>query len=105
MLPTCSRLIRITIIAFATLPFAGPRDLPAQQGEREARIAELSDRYEKSEHRVAMRDGKTLYLAVYAPRNATGELPILLKRTPYSCAPYGPECDAGDDRPEPDARG
>lgn len=91
MLPTCSRTFRLTIFALLALQFAGPRGLAAQQAERDARIAELSARYEKSEHRVAMRDGTTLYLAVYVPRDATADLPILLKRTPYSCAPYGPE--------------
>ena len=42
-----------------------PLPLSAQQSEREERIAELSERYEKSEHRVTMRDGITLYMAVY----------------------------------------
>lgn len=44
--------------------------------------------YRKTEHRIPMRDGARLYTAVYAPEGADGS-PILLMRTPYSCAPYG----------------
>jgi putative CocE/NonD family hydrolase len=83
------RLTRAALLTAVAVQIVTPWPLAAQQGDREQRIAELSARYEKSEHRVAMRDGTTLYLAVYAPRDRTGELPILLKRTPYSCRPYG----------------
>ncbi len=47
--------------------------------------------YIKTEYRVAMRDGITLYTAVYVPKDA-GEgktYPILMQRTPYTCEPYG----------------
>ena len=49
----------------------------------------------KHEYQVPMRDGVTLYTAVYAPvasqyRDA-GPYPFLMTRTPYSCAPYGPD--------------
>ncbi|MFQ5430576.1 MAG: CocE/NonD family hydrolase [Phycisphaerae bacterium] len=46
-------------------------------------------RYEKHEYRIPMRDGVRLSTAVYAPRHAGGNLPILLFRTPYSHGPYG----------------
>lgn len=46
--------------------------------------------YSKSEHMVPMRDGVKLFVAVYSPRDASQKYPILLNRTPYSCAPYGP---------------
>jgi putative CocE/NonD family hydrolase len=64
--------------------------------EREAREAvapasDLAARYEKREHRIEVRDGVQLYTAVYAPRGVTGSHPILLRRTPYSCGPYGPD--------------
>jgi len=91
MFASVSRLARCVIFTAVAVQIVSPRVLPAQQGDREERIAELSAQYEKSEHRVAMRDGTTLYLAVYSPRNRTEELPILLKRTPYSCRPYGAE--------------
>ena len=45
--------------------------------------------YSKREVRIPMRDGVTLFAAVYAPDDATQSYPILLDRTPYSVAPYG----------------
>jgi putative CocE/NonD family hydrolase len=45
--------------------------------------------YTKQEHYVRMRDGARLFTAVYAPKNGDATHPILLSRTPYSCAPYG----------------
>jgi putative CocE/NonD family hydrolase len=45
--------------------------------------------YEKTEHRVAMRDGARLFTAVYRPLDASRRYPILLLRTPYSIEPYG----------------
>jgi putative CocE/NonD family hydrolase len=47
--------------------------------------------YTKYEHRIAMRDGKRMFTAVYVPKDAcdTTRYPILLMRTPYSIAPYG----------------
>jgi putative CocE/NonD family hydrolase len=50
---------------------------------------ELPDLYTKHEHRIEMRDGTELFTAVYAPKDVSREYPIVLKRTPYSCRPYG----------------
>jgi predicted acyl esterase len=47
--------------------------------------------YTKSEHMVPMRDGVRLFTIVYAPKDTETEYPILLFRTPYSIAPYGPD--------------
>jgi uncharacterized protein len=44
--------------------------------------------YTKQEVSIPMRDGKRLFTTIYAPLIA-GKHPILLTRTPYSCAPYG----------------
>ena len=52
---------------------------------------DLKARYIKSEHMIPMRDGVRLMTIVYAPRQADREYPILLFRTPYSIAPYGPD--------------
>ncbi len=38
---------------------------------------------------IPMRDGKKLYTAIYLPRDTTELHPVLLRRTPYSSAPYG----------------
>lgn len=45
--------------------------------------------YDKTEHMIPMRDGVSLYTAVFTPKDKTKTYPILMKRTPYSCAPYG----------------
>ena len=43
----------------------------------------------KTEYTIPMRDGVKLFTSVYEPQSKTQEHPILLVRTPYSCAPYG----------------
>ena len=47
--------------------------------------------YTKFEYRIPMRDGVKLYTIVYVPTDASdaNRYPILLKRTPFSIAPYG----------------
>src|SRR5579863_1527878 len=50
--------------------------------------------YEKHEYRIPMRDGVKLFTAVYTPRDNAQRHPILLTRTPYSVAPYGPDAYA-----------
>lgn len=45
--------------------------------------------YEKSEHRVAVRDGARLFTSVYVPRDRSRTYPVMLNRTPYSVRPYG----------------
>ena len=49
----------------------------------------LVNNYTKTEQLITMRDGVKLFTAIYIPKdNSTGH-PILMERTPYSCAPYG----------------
>lgn len=45
--------------------------------------------YSKQEAYIPMRDGIKLFTAIYTPKNTSELHPVLLKRTPYSCAPYG----------------
>jgi hypothetical protein len=47
--------------------------------------------YEKREVQVPMRDGKLLFTAIYSPKDRARNWPILMRRTPYGVAPYGPE--------------
>ena len=49
----------------------------------------LEKNYSKKEYRIAMRDGKKLFTAVYSPKDTTVTYPILIRRTPYSVGPYG----------------
>lgn len=45
----------------------------------------------KKEVMIPMRDGVRLFTSIYIPKDSGQTYPILLKRTPYSCAPYGAE--------------
>ena len=36
-----------------------------------------------------MRDGVRLFTSIYIPKDKSEKHPILMTRTPYSCAPYG----------------
>src|SRR5688500_8138736 len=45
--------------------------------------------FEKTEVMVPTRDGVKLHTIIFAPKNATGNLPILLTRTPYGIAGAG----------------
>lgn len=49
----------------------------------------IKDNYCKKEYMIKMRDGISLYTAVYTPNNSKEHHPILMTRTPYSCSPYG----------------
>lgn len=49
----------------------------------------LVNNYIKKEVTIPMRDGVKLFAAVYLPKDGSEKHPILMERTPYSCAPYG----------------
>jgi uncharacterized protein len=49
----------------------------------------IIEHYDKTEVMVPVRDGVKLFTSIYAPKDKSKKYPILLKRTPYSCSPYG----------------
>src|SRR5579863_2238682 len=49
----------------------------------------IKNNYYKSERYITMRDGIRLFTSMYIPKDSIEKHPILLTRTPYSCAPYG----------------
>jgi predicted acyl esterase len=49
----------------------------------------IKDHYYKTERYISMRDGTRLFTSIYIPKDSSEKHPILLSRTPYSCAPYG----------------
>jgi putative CocE/NonD family hydrolase len=51
----------------------------------------IQSHYTKYEHLVPMRDGKRLFTSVYVPKDDSQRYPIMLTRTPYNVAPYGPD--------------
>jgi len=51
----------------------------------------IRENYYKLEQYIPMRDGVKLFTTLYIPKDTTEKHPILMTRTPYSCAPYGAE--------------
>ncbi|MGZ3460461.1 MAG: CocE/NonD family hydrolase, partial [Archangium sp.] len=62
-------------------------------GDSPERAEYIRSHYTKFEYRIPMRDGAKLFTAVYVPNDARPgkTYPILLTRTPYTVAPYGPD--------------
>jgi putative CocE/NonD family hydrolase len=50
---------------------------------------DIEANYAKEEINITMRDGINLHTTIYSPKDKSKRYPILLKRTPYSCKPYG----------------
>ncbi|SHM14109.1 hypothetical protein SAMN05444266_106506 [Chitinophaga jiangningensis] len=49
----------------------------------------MYEHYTKKEIYIPMRDGVKLFTSIYIPKDQSEKHPILMTRTPYSCAPYG----------------
>jgi putative CocE/NonD family hydrolase len=45
--------------------------------------------YEKEEIYITMRDGVKLFTSIYSPKDKSQDYPVIIQRSPYSCAPYG----------------
>ncbi|TDW97004.1 CocE/NonD family hydrolase [Dinghuibacter silviterrae] len=70
--------------------------LPGVAQDRAADSTWFRDHYVKRERYIPMRDGIRLFTAIYMPVDSTGaNHPILMMRTPYSCAPYGEDRYSG----------
>lgn len=63
--------------------------LSAQHNEQDSLW--ILENYTKTEQLIPMRDGVKLFTSIYVPKDTTEKHPILFKRTPYSCSPYGKE--------------
>ena len=74
-----------TIIIIALLGLSG--NLLAQVNLQDS--AWIRDNYYKKEVYIPMRDGVKLFTSIYLPKDTSVKHPILMSRTPYSCAPYG----------------
>jgi len=51
----------------------------------------VAENYTKQEVSIKMRDGLTLFTSIYSPKDTSKKYPIVMQRTPYNCAPYGPD--------------
>ncbi len=49
----------------------------------------VMEHYTKKEIYIPMRDGTRLFTSIYQPKDNSEKHPMLMTRTPYSCAPYG----------------
>ncbi len=56
---------------------------------------EIKAHYSKREVSIPMRDGVKLFTSIYLPKDTARAYAILLTRTPYSVAPYGPDAYPG----------
>jgi len=61
----------------------------------------LRRHYTKREEMIPMRDGVRLHTVIYAPKDVSELRPILMRRTPYSCYPYGPDTFPDSIGPDP----
>jgi putative CocE/NonD family hydrolase len=63
--------------------------IPFLAGAQEIDSTWVVNNYTKKEVMIPMRDGVKLFTTIYAPKDVSEKHPILIQRTPYSCAPYG----------------
>jgi putative CocE/NonD family hydrolase len=78
------------LLALLALPAGAAAQAPGRQAP-----TDLTPLYAKREAMIPMRDGVRLYTAIYYPRDTTQRHPILMRRTPYSSAPYGADTVPG----------
>ena len=49
----------------------------------------IRNNFTKREVMIPMRDGVKLFTSIYSPKDQSQKYPIIIRRTPYSCSPYG----------------
>ncbi len=83
-------IVLASVVLLAALLPAQPMGFDREAYQKQVEIVKAS--YVKYEYMVPMRDGVKLFTSVYVPKDAGAgrSYPILLQRTPYSVAPYGP---------------
>jgi uncharacterized protein len=90
--------LTFSALSFILLAFASFAQ-PSQGNVPDA--AYVRNNYLKFEYQIPMRDGKKLFTSVYVPKDTSKKYPILMDRTPYSVAPYGPDKYKGTLGPSP----
>jgi putative CocE/NonD family hydrolase len=63
--------------------------LTDREKSEDTNLVNVEELYSKKEVQIIMRDGIKLHTTIYSPKDSSQAYPILLKRTPYSCRPYG----------------
>ena len=74
------KLLFVALLVISTSLFAQDKGLST-----------VGENYTKKEVHIKMRDGVSLYTAIYTPKDHSKKYPMIMQRTPYSCAPYGPD--------------
>ena len=49
----------------------------------------IRNNFTKREVMIPMRDGVKLFTSIYSPKDQSQKYPVIIRRTPYSCSPYG----------------
>lgn len=84
---------KFILIAAITFTISSCKDTNHQAIENttktEVKNTFAKDNYTKREVMIEMRDGIKLHTTIYTPKDTSKTYPILMKRTPYSCKPYG----------------
>ena len=84
---TMRTMVPWLLIMLFSLPAQAQDDQAAKEAAE--RAAYIRSHYAKYEYEIPMRDGATLFTAVYRPYDRSEDYPILMMRTPYSVGPYG----------------
>lgn len=82
-------LLLVLLSSFILSSCDGKFNQAKQQSASDAYF--VQNHFNKREVTIQMRDGINLHTTIYAPKDTSVTYPILLNRTPYSCAPYGPD--------------
>lgn len=75
----------LSLLVLSAVALSGKSSTSAQE------TFNIKDKYTKAEYQIAMRDGVKLFTSVYMPKDTSQKYPMIMQRTPYSVAPYGPE--------------
>ncbi|GAB5563016.1 MAG: CocE/NonD family hydrolase [Winogradskyella sp.] len=76
-------------IAFVVVSCKDTKQDAAKNTETTEENTFAKENYTKKEVMIEMRDGIKLHTTIYSPKDTSKSYPMLLKRTPYSCRPYG----------------
>ncbi len=85
-----NRLLLIMLLLMGSLSFTSCNKTQLNESDDSTtKDTYVKDHFDKKEVTIEMRDGIKLHTTVYSPKDTSKSYPILLKRTPYSCKPYG----------------
>jgi len=84
-----NRTLLIVLLFLSSLSF-----ITCTQNQTEDAVVKdsyVKDNFNKKEVLIEMRDGIKLHTTIYSPKDTSKSYPMVLKRTPYSSRPYGPD--------------